>query len=132
MQYSLAVTIFVLPSFSLSLSCEGTAESRVGRLPKEAGLPMQLKLLQAKQEETAGSDRRRKGGKEKVRETFQLPFLPLPVSLLCVCLCFFSYPLLKPYCICPPSLAGGNCSAGGPDGRGGGGGERDFGFREFS
>lgn len=87
---------------------------------------MQLKLLQAKQEETQGATEEEKEEKEKVRETSKLLSLPLPVSLLSVsvCLSFFSFSLLKPYCICPPSLAGGKCRAGG--------GWGDFGFREFS
>lgn len=82
---------------------------------------MQLKLLQAKQEETQGVIEKETEEKEKVRETSELFSLPLPVSLLSVsvCLSLFSYFLLKLYCICPPSLAGGKCRAGVRDGRGG-------------
>ncbi|CAB1424333.1 unnamed protein product [Pleuronectes platessa] len=44
---------------------QGTGESRVGRLPKEAGPAMQLKLLQAKQEETQATIEEEKEQKEK-------------------------------------------------------------------
>lgn len=77
---------------------------------------MQLKLLQAKQEETR-SDRIRKKEEKREGERHLSPQLyspssPFPLS-------FFSHRLLKPYCICPPSLAGGKHRAGGQDGRGG-------------
>lgn len=55
------------------------------------------------------SDRRKENGRKTSEPSLQLFSLLLPVSLLfvSVCLSFFSYSLLKPYCICPPSLAGG-------------------------
>lgn len=53
----------------------------------------------------AGSDPRRKA-KEKKWEII------LNSIFYSACFCFLSCPLLKPNCICPPSLAGGNCRVG--------------------
>ena len=54
---------------------------------------MQLKLLQAKQEETRGAIEEEKEEKEKVRETSKAPFsLPSPcLSPPRVCLSLFSF-----------------------------------------
>lgn len=61
-QYGLAVTIFVLPSFSL-LQGDRRVKSWT---PAKRGRPaMQLKLLQAKQEETQGAIEEEKEEKKK-------------------------------------------------------------------
>lgn len=75
-----------------------------------------------------GSDPRRKGEEKKKWEII------LNSIFYSARFCFLSCPLLKPNCICPPLLAGGNCRLG----RlycveeGGGGSRGGIGFREFS
>lgn len=111
---------YICPPLPLSFSLLwGDSRVKSWTAAKGGRPTMQLKLLQAKQEETQRAIVEEKEEKTKWEKQISYFFLPLPVSLLCVCLCFFSYPLLKPYCICPPLLAGGNCRAGGLDGVGG-------------
>lgn len=121
---SSCVTIFVLPSFLLSLARGQESQELDGCQKRPARHAAETFTSQAGRD--TGSDRRRIGAKKKkkVREMFRLFFLFLPVSLLSVsaCLSVCSYSLLKPYCICAPLVAGGKCRAGGQDGTGGGGG----------
>lgn len=116
---SLAVTIFVLPSFSL-FSCEGTGESRAGRLPKEAGPPRSWNFYKPSRKRRGARSKKGRSGEKKWEIILNSIFYS-------ACFCFLSCPLLKTGRICPPSLAGGNCGVGRPycledrEGVGGGG-----------
>lgn len=122
---------YICPPLLLSFLLWGDSRVKSWTAAKRGRPAAQLKLLQAKQEETQGAIREGKEKKKKtVRDHFQLHFFILTVS-------FSSCPLLKPDCICLPLLAGGSCGVGQPycledregvwKGRGGG-----IGFREFS
>lgn len=111
---------YICPPLLLSFLLQGDRRVKSWMAAKRGRPTAQLKLLQAKQEETRGAIQEGKEGR-KVRDHFELHFFYY------ACFCLLSCPLLKTGRICPPSLAGGNCGVGRPycleDWEGVGGGE---------